>query len=71
MSNQSARYENGMPLEFEWDISKAVVNLKNHRVGFDEACTIFDDPFAATFRDEEHLFGEVFLAPGSGPKGEA
>jgi uncharacterized protein len=48
-----------MPLEFEWDISKAVVNLKKHRVAFDEACAVFDDPFAAIFRDEDRSISEV------------
>jgi uncharacterized DUF497 family protein len=48
-----------MPLEFEWDASKAVVNLKKHGVGFDEACTVFDDPLAAIFRDDDHSTAEV------------
>jgi uncharacterized protein len=39
--------------------SKAVVNLKKHGVGFDEACTVFDDPLAMIFRDEDHSIGEV------------
>ena len=41
------------------DTSKAVVNLKKHRVGFEEACTVFDDPLAAIFRDEDHSIGEA------------
>ena len=48
-----------MPLEFEWDTSKAVLNLKKHRVGFDEACTVFEDPLAAISRDESHSSGEA------------
>jgi uncharacterized DUF497 family protein len=48
-----------MPLKFEWDKSKAVVNLKKHGVGFDEACTVFDDPLAAIFRDQDHSITEV------------
>jgi uncharacterized DUF497 family protein len=28
--------------------------LKKHQVGFDEACTVFDDPLARIFRDEIH-----------------
>lgn len=35
-----------MAPEFEWDAQKAAENLKNHRVGFDEALTVFADPLA-------------------------
>ena len=43
-----------MPLVFEWDLRKAKSNLRKHRVSFDEACTVFDDPGAAIFPDEDH-----------------
>jgi uncharacterized DUF497 family protein len=48
-----------MPLVFEWDSPKAVVNLKKHGVSFDEACTVFDDPLAAIFRDDDHSISEA------------
>jgi uncharacterized protein len=48
-----------MPLNFEWDESKAVVNFKKHGVGFDEGCTVFDDPLAAIFRDDDHSISEM------------
>jgi len=48
-----------MPLDFEWDTSKGVVNLKKHRVGFEEASTVFDDPLAAIFSDEDHSIAEA------------
>lgn len=38
-----------MSLSFEWDEGKAKENLKKHRVGFDEATTIFTDPYSITF----------------------
>ncbi len=43
-----------MNLRFEWDESKAASNLKKHKVSFDEASTVFSDPLAAIFDDEEH-----------------
>jgi uncharacterized protein len=41
-------------MNFEWDSSKASVNLKKHQVSFDEAKTIFYDEFALQFFDDEH-----------------
>ena len=43
-----------MILEFEWDACKAVENLKNHRVSFEEAKSVFNDPLLLTFPDPEH-----------------
>ena len=31
---------------FEWDLDKAASNLRDHKVSFDDACTVFDDPRA-------------------------
>lgn len=42
-----------MSLRFEWDKKKAASNLKKHKVSFDEAMTVFDDPLANIFDDEE------------------
>ena len=47
-----------MHLEFEWDPEKAQSNLKKHRVSFEEASTVFDDPLFITFLDEEHSIDE-------------
>jgi uncharacterized DUF497 family protein len=44
--------------EFEWDDEKAKSNLKKHRVSFDEAATIFNDPNIATISDPDHSVGE-------------
>jgi uncharacterized protein len=41
-------------MRFEWDGSKATLNVKKHRVSFNEAVTVFYDPLAATFRDPDH-----------------
>jgi hypothetical protein len=43
-----------MSLQFEWDSKKATSNLKKHKVSFDEASTVFDDPLAFIFDDEDH-----------------
>lgn len=39
---------------FEWDASKAKINLQKHKVSFEEAKTIFTDPFLLTYPDERH-----------------
>src|SRR5258708_4426793 len=42
------------PLNFEWDSAKAAANLKKHGISFEEAATVFDDPYAAFQTDELH-----------------
>ena len=43
-----------MSLEFEWDAKKAQANGATHGVDFAEALTVFRDPLARIFEDEEH-----------------
>ena len=43
-----------MALTFEWDEEKSKGNLRKHGVSFDEAKTVFNDPFAMTISDPEH-----------------
>ena len=46
-------------MEFDWDLPKAAANIKNHDgVTFEEAETVFGDPLAAVFLDEDHSFQE-------------
>lgn len=47
-----------MSLQFEWDRKKAASNIKDHKVSFDEASTVFDDPLAYIFDDEDHSIDE-------------
>ena len=47
-----------MSIEFEWDSQKAASNFKKHGVTFEEAVTVFGDPLAAIFDDEEHSVDE-------------
>ena len=43
-----------MKLIFEWDEDKAQTNLRKHKISFEEAKTIFNDPFLITFPDPDH-----------------
>ena len=43
---------------FEWDEEKAKANLQNHKVSFEEAETVFDDPLAVTIPDPDHSKSE-------------
>jgi len=47
-----------MKLNFEWDEEKAKANLKKHGVRFDEATTVFSDPFSITILDPDHSVDE-------------
>ena len=42
----------------EWDAYKAEDNIAKHGVSFEEAATVFDDPFALTGPDELHSYEE-------------
>ncbi len=39
---------------FEWDQEKAEKNIQNHRVSFNEASTVFNDPLSLTIHDPLH-----------------
>lgn len=39
---------------FEWDSAKATGNQRKHRVSFDLATTVFNDPLMLSIPDEEH-----------------
>ena len=50
---------------FEWDPQKAVANLRQHGVSFDEATEVFGDPLAVNMPDPDHSIGqERFLLLG-------
>jgi uncharacterized protein len=54
-----------MQLIFEWDAKKATINLKKHGVSFEEAKTLFNDPFLLTYPDTEHSdIEERFISIG-------
>jgi uncharacterized DUF497 family protein len=57
-------------MNFEWHPLKAERNLKDHRVSFDEAATVFDDPMQIHFRDDAHSEGEQrFICFGMSDQG--
>jgi uncharacterized DUF497 family protein len=58
-----------MSLAFEWDEEKAKINLKKHRVSFEEASTVFGDPLALTIPDPLHSEEEDrFITLGESPR---
>jgi uncharacterized DUF497 family protein len=44
---------------FEWDPGKATSNLWKHGVCFQEAITVFADPFAVELSDPDHSISET------------
>lgn len=51
MSNTHSRVP---ALRFDWDPRKAATNHRKHRVTFEEARTVFDDPAALFLADLDH-----------------
>lgn len=45
-------------MEFRWDAQKARLNLEKHGVSFEEASTVFYDPFAKVGHDPDHSSDE-------------
>jgi uncharacterized DUF497 family protein len=44
--------------KFEWDEDKAEGNLRRHKVSFEAAARVFDDPFALDVPDDREDYGE-------------
>ena len=52
-------------MEFEWEAEKDQQNQVKHGVSFEEASTVFGDPFALTINDPDHSWEEQqFLTTG-------
>ena len=47
-----------MAMKFKWDAVKARMNIQRHQIDFEEAKTVFNDPFLLTFPDADHSEGE-------------
>jgi hypothetical protein len=45
-------------VKIEWDPKKARLNLRKHKVSFEEAATALSDPMAATGADPDHSIAE-------------
>lgn len=57
-------------MRFNWDKQKAAGNLFKHKVSFEEASTVFDDPLSDTFDDPDHSAAEQrFLIIGHSKQG--
>jgi uncharacterized DUF497 family protein len=57
-------------MRFEWDQTKAAINLTKHGISFEEAATVFGDPLSDTFDDPDHSADEQrFLIIGTSDRG--
>lgn len=57
-------------MRFEWNENKALSNLSKHGVSFEEAKTVFDDPFYVDFYDPDHSEDEErYLIVGESSRG--
>ncbi len=57
-------------MNFEFDPRKAAINLRKHRVSFEEAITVFNDPFRSVVSDTLHSDDEQrFLTVGQSTRG--
>lgn len=45
-------------MKFEWDSSKERKNTEKHDISFEEAVTVFKDPFSLIFSDPDHSWEE-------------
>ena len=58
-------------MRFDWGKNKAASNVAKHKVSFEEAATVFDDPLSDTFDDPDHSAEEQrFLIIGHSEKGK-
>jgi len=59
-----------MEVVFEWDASKARTNEGKHGVTFEEAKSLFSDPFLVTFPNEGHSDAEErYISIGRSARG--
>ncbi len=57
-------------MQFEWSKNKAASNLSKHKVSFEEAKTVFDDPLYVDFYDPDHSENEErYLIVGESNRG--
>ena len=51
-------------MQFEWDRAKAAANLRKHRVSFQEASTVLQDPLSTSFPDAASEGEQRFVTIG-------
>ena len=57
-------------MKIEWELKKARLNLRKHKVSFEEAATVLRDPMAATGDDPDHSDDEYrFITFGMSERG--
>jgi uncharacterized DUF497 family protein len=56
-------------MEYEWDLAKAKVNLRKHRVSFADAALALEDSRALTMADPDASGERRFVSLGSDPIG--
>jgi uncharacterized DUF497 family protein len=60
-----------MSLIFEWDQNKSKENIRKHKISFEEAKTVFNDPLSITIVDHEHSASEErFIDMGVSSRGQ-
>jgi len=52
-------------MKFEWDGTKAALNLEKHGITFEEATTVFSDEFSLTFSDPDSVGEARYLIFGA------
>lgn len=58
-------------MQYEWDEDKEIVNIRKHGISFDTAKTVWSDPNALEFYDDEHSDTEErFIIVGKTPSGK-
>ena len=57
-------------MEFEWDLSKELENLRKHRISFLEAADSFSDPDGFQFTDVKHSQAEPRFYWVAGPEAD-
>jgi hypothetical protein len=58
MEMQTVYWQMPNGLQFEWDSSKAALNLRNHRISFPYATMVFLDPHRQEMLDTREEYGE-------------
>ena len=45
-------------MQYEWDAIKEIENRRKHKVGFELACLVFNDPYILSHLDRRLNYGE-------------
>jgi uncharacterized DUF497 family protein len=51
-------YYRGLLMNYEWDRAKNLKNIKKHKVSFEQAAIVFEDPYRMYSYDEAHSLNE-------------